>query len=190
MEFVDRPDPTREALFLDRDGTLIEHRVGHVRRHEDIAFIPGVLPALRDLSDAGFPIVIISNQSSVSRGMISIEQVVSLHQHVLADIASAGALVDLSFLCPHQPDDECECRKPGLAMYGAAGRELGRELTGSIVVGDAPCDVRAGLAMNARTVLVRTGLGEDSLVELGTGEYQVYESFPDLAARLLTARRR
>lgn len=179
------------TLFLDRDGTLIKHRTGHVRRVDDIAFLPGVLTALRRLGEAGFPIVITSNQSSVSRGMLSTEGVIALHRHVLGGIRAAGGRVDISFLCPHQPADGCACRKPRLAMYERAARELDRPLSAAVVVGDAVCDVEAGRAMGARPALVRTGLGETTLAGLAAAGAldgcEVFDSFAALADQLLTA---
>src|SRR5689334_11450912 len=156
----------RRLLLLDRDGTIIEYRSGHVRSEADISFIPGVLNSLRWISSFDISIVITSNQSSISRGLQGADRVVDLHKHVLDDISRSGGRIDVSFLCPHQPADCCRCRKPALGMYEEAARELGGTLASAIVVGDAPCDIAAAVAMGARPVLVDTGLGSQTAAQL------------------------
>jgi D-glycero-D-manno-heptose 1,7-bisphosphate phosphatase len=153
-------------VYLDRDGTIIESRRNHVRSFADIVFLPGSLDALRRLATTDLAVVVTSNQSSVSRGFQDAARVVSLHEHVLADIEQAGGRIDASYICPHQPADECGCRKPRLAMYDAAAAEAGCPPARGYVVGDAVCDVVAGIALGAVPVLVRTGHGEATIAAL------------------------
>jgi D-glycero-D-manno-heptose 1,7-bisphosphate phosphatase len=167
---VEKP---RRLLFLDRDGTIIEYRSGHVRSESDISFLPGVLSALRWVGSFDISIVITSNQSSISRGLLEADRVVDLHKRILDDISRSGGRVDLSLLCPHQPADGCRCRKPALGMYEEAARELGGMLPSAIVVGDAACDIAAAVAMGARPVLVDTGLGTQTAAKLAV------EGMPD-----------
>jgi D-glycero-D-manno-heptose 1,7-bisphosphate phosphatase len=173
----------RLAFYLDRDGTLIRHRAGHVRSVSDIEFLPGALAALRGLSAADVAIAVISNQSSVSRGLLSVESLIELHVRFLAGVAAAGGRIDVSFLCPHQPSDGCGCRKPRLGMYQAAARELGCERAAAVVVGDAPCDIDGARGFGAQPVLVRTGLGEvtrDEFASAGTlDDCRVFPAFAD-----------
>jgi D-glycero-D-manno-heptose 1,7-bisphosphate phosphatase len=181
----------RAGLFLDRDGTLIEHRTGHVRALQQIAFLPGVLDALSDLRSLDLVIVVTSNQSAVSRGLLDAEDAVALHEYVLDEIEAAGGRVDASYLCPHQPSDDCWCRKPRPGMYEAAARDLGCQLSSSTIVGDAVCDMLAAIAIGARPVLVRTGLGQASADELAAkgllDRCQVYASLREVAADLVAA---
>jgi D-glycero-D-manno-heptose 1,7-bisphosphate phosphatase len=165
---VARTNPPRAMIYLDRDGTLIEYRRNHVRTLDDIVFLPNSLEALRRLGAADLGIAVTSNQSSVSRGFQDASHVMMLHEHVLAGIEAAGGRVDVSFICPHQPSDECGCRKPRLAMYEAAAAECGCPPAHGYVVGDAVCDVLAGLALGAVPVLVRTGDGDATLAAIDT----------------------
>ena len=177
------------VLFIDRDGTLIQHHSTHVTSREHIEFIPGVLDALRVLNDTEFAIAVISNQSSVSRGVQDEASMVALHEYFLQEVAAAGGRIDVSYLCPHQPDDRCGCRKPQLEMYKAAAEALGAPVTPSTMVGDAACDIEAAIAIGARPALVLTGLGEATAEALAAAELldrcDIYPSFCELTAHVV-----
>src|SRR5436190_23406732 len=102
----------RAAVFLDRDGVIIENREGYVRSWEDVAFLPGVLGALRRLARLSCAVAIVTNQSPVGRGLLTLEAAEAINRRVVARIEAAGGRIDASYLCPHRPDERCGCRKP------------------------------------------------------------------------------
>jgi D-glycero-D-manno-heptose 1,7-bisphosphate phosphatase len=155
----------RPAVFLDRDGTLIEE-AGYLDRLERLAFYPYSIDAVRLLNQAGLAVVITTNQSGVARGLVEESFVLEAHAHIAARLAAGGARVDGFYYCPHHPQGAreayrqvCECRKPAPGMLRSAARELGLDLTRSYSVGDRWHDLEAGTPDGGRGILVRTGYG-------------------------------
>lgn len=153
------------AVFLDRDGTLIEE-VGYLDRAERVALYPYATDAIRALNRAGIRIVMVTNQSGVARGFFSEVVVDGVHRHIAELLARGGARIDAYYHCPHHPDGRvaeyavrCDCRKPGRALVDRAVRELGVDPAQSFTVGDRWADVGLARAIGARSVLVRTGYG-------------------------------
>ncbi|MDX6448849.1 MAG: D-glycero-D-manno-heptose 1,7-bisphosphate phosphatase, partial [Gaiellaceae bacterium] len=128
------------AVFLDRDGTLIDD-VGYISDPEDVRLVPGAADALRGLRDAGFRLVVISNQSGLGRGLVTQEQADSVHARFLAELQRAGARIDAAYYCPHAPDEGCRCRKPLPGLILDAARDLGLDLERSVMVGNSDVDV-------------------------------------------------
>lgn len=135
----------RRALFLDRDGTLMID-TGYVRDPADVSLLPGAGAMLRAAKELGFLLVLVSNQSGVARGIISIEQLAAVQARFASDLAAVGVTLDDVRFCIHGPDDGCTCRKPGPGMLQAAGEALGIDLGRSLILGDRMTDVHAGLA--------------------------------------------
>ncbi|MBM4424376.1 MAG: HAD-IIIA family hydrolase [Chloroflexi bacterium] len=154
-------DGLRPAIFLDRDGVIIENRSGYVRSWADVSFIPGALNALAGAAVSPFAVVIVTNQAGVGRGLISLASAESINKGVRDEILRAGGRVDGLYLCPHTDEDNCECRKPRPGMLLRAARELGLDLSRSWMIGDAVTDVQAGEAAGARSLLVLTGRGAE-----------------------------
>jgi D-glycero-D-manno-heptose 1,7-bisphosphate phosphatase len=146
----------RPAVFLDRDGTLIEE-VNFLSRVEDIIIFPFAAEALRLLRSSGYLIVVITNQSGVGRGMFR-EAVVDAIHNELDQRLSGG--IDAFYFCPHLPNEGCECRKPGVGMFEEAIEDLNITREGSWMVGDKSIDVEAGRNTGISTILVRTGYGD------------------------------
>lgn len=153
------------AVFLDRDGTLIEE-VGYLDRLERLAFYPWSIDALRLLNRAGFPVVVITNQAGVARGLVEESFLAVAHRFISEKLEAAGARIAAYYYCPHHPDAPlaryrraCQCRKPRPGMVERAARELGLDLRRSFVVGDRWADVRVAQAVGARGLLVKTGYG-------------------------------
>lgn len=144
------------AVFLDRDGTIAED-VHYCRRPEDFRILPTVPEAIKLLNDSGFKVVVITNQSGIARGYFTEETLALIHQKMHRELARHGARVDAVYYCPHHPDDGCDCRKPGTALFRRAAWELDIDFGLSYVVGDLPMDIEAGKALGCRTVLVTTG---------------------------------
>jgi D-glycero-D-manno-heptose 1,7-bisphosphate phosphatase len=154
-----------EAVFLDRDGTLIEE-VGYLDRAERVELYPYSADALRALNRAGLRIVMVTNQSGVARGFFSESVVEAVHAHIERLLADAGAHIDAYYYCPHHPDGNvaeyarvCDCRKPGRGLVDRAARELGIDPRRSFTVGDRWLDVALARAIGGAGVLVRTGYG-------------------------------
>ena len=160
-----RPGSGQAAVFLDRDGTMIED-VGYLDALSRVEFYPWTVDAIRMLNRAGLPVVVVTNQSGIARGLFSEAFVGETHRHIDARLAAGGARVDAYYYCPHHPDGRvaayaraCDCRKPGRALIDRAAADLGLDPGRSFVVGDKWLDVQLGRAVGARAILVRTGLG-------------------------------
>ena len=173
---------SRKAVFLDRDGTLIEE-VHHLATPDQVQLIPGAAEAVRQLNDAGVLVVVVTNQSGVARGYFPESRVAEVHAHLSALLAEYGARIDAYYHCPHHPVEGvgaygvvCDCRKPKPGMLLAAAHDLDIDLTRSWMIGDKVCDADAGTAAGCRTLLVRTGHGQELPADAG--------AVADLAAAL------
>jgi D-glycero-D-manno-heptose 1,7-bisphosphate phosphatase len=150
------------AVFLDRDGVLVEDR-GLLVDPGEFRIMPGVPTALERLEEAGFRLIVVSNQSVVARGMLSTEGVEALHSHLLRLLEEAGApRLDAIYFCPHHPEADlaayrmvCECRKPRPGMLFRAAEDHGLDLAASFMVGDRMTDIAAGSAAGCRTILLQ-----------------------------------
>lgn len=181
----------KSAVFLDRDGTINVDK-GYVHRIEDFAFIPGAPEAIRLLGEAGFLVIVVTNQSGVGRGYYSLEAVHALHRHMDAELKKFGASVDAYYICPHLPQsahgpDEraCNCRKPLPGMLLQAADRFSLCMPSSWMIGDKLTDVEAGLQAGCRSILIATGYGCDESAGLPVGV--PYCSDLLAAARLLVA---
>lgn len=148
------------AVFLDRDGVIIEN-AHYLARLEDIRLIPGAAGAIRRLNLAGIPVVVITNQSGVARGLFPEAFVGEAHAYLDDLFGKQGARIDRWYYCPHHPEHggDCTCRKPKPGMLQTAAAELSLDLSRSWLIGDNLTDCEAGAAAGCRTVLVRTGHG-------------------------------
>jgi histidinol-phosphate phosphatase family protein len=145
--------PARPALFLDRDGTLIED-VGYPSDPRQVRPVPGAAEGLRRLARDGFALVIISNQSGVGRGLFTRADAEAVHAETVRRFAAAGVSFDGAYYCYHAPEDGCACRKPAPGLLLRAADELGLDLRRSFMVGDKPIDVEAGTAAGCRGVFL------------------------------------
>ena len=173
----------RPAVFLDRDGTINVEK-DYLHRVEDFEFIPGAPCAIRRLNEAGFLVVVVTNQSGVARGYFHLEDVDRLHAHLQQALAEAGACIDAFYICPHHPSEgvgpfrmDCDCRKGRPGMLLQAARELNIDLARSYMVGDKKADVEAGEGAGCTAIQVLTGYGQEETCP-GNGRVIV----PDLPA--------
>ena len=143
----------RPAIFLDRDGTLIED-VGYARDPEGVRLLDGVAEALGALRSAGFALVVVSNQSGLARGLVTPEEAHAVHERFIRELRAHGVELDDVRYCPHAPDDGCTCRKPAPGLLLASARDLNLDLGDSFMVGNTSADVEAGRAAGCRTILV------------------------------------
>lgn len=133
------------ALFLDRDGTLIPD-VGYPRDPNLVSLLPDAARVLREASGLGYVLVVVSNQSGVARGLIAPDEARAVQARVEELFAAEGVFFARSAFCFHGPDDACGCRKPAPGMLLDAARDLGLDLGSSVMIGDKPSDVGAGIA--------------------------------------------
>ena len=160
----------RRAVFLDRDGTLIEEGT-YLSDPERVVLLPGAASALAELRDAGFALVVVTNQSGIARGLYGENEYHAVAQRLDDLLAEAGSSVDATMYCPHHPDfgPACECRKPATGMFRQAAAELGLDLADSYYVGDKALDVAPALELGGVGVLVRTGYGVDEAARVPAG---------------------
>jgi len=150
------------AVFLDRDGVIIQNRQKYVRSWKDVEFLPSSLQALKQLSQTTYKIIVITNQSAIGRGIITLEQAEAINQRLIEEITASGGRVDGLFICPHAPDDHCFCRKPLPGLFLQAADALSIDLPTSAMIGDALTDIQAGSAAGIKTlILVKTGRGHE-----------------------------
>jgi D-glycero-D-manno-heptose 1,7-bisphosphate phosphatase len=184
--------PLRPALFIDRDGVLIENRDNYVRSWSDVEFLPGILDGMAQARSLPFLIIVVTNQSAVGRGHISLESAEAINRRVVAEIESAGGRIDGAYICPHAPEDACACRKPLPGMLHQAAEALAIDLSRSIMVGDALTDIMAGQAAGVgEAVLVRTGRGgmQEMLPEAADlPSFRVVDSLLDVLAAEVISR--
>ncbi|MFN7684140.1 MAG: D-glycero-alpha-D-manno-heptose-1,7-bisphosphate 7-phosphatase [Oligoflexia bacterium] len=151
-----------KAVFLDRDGTLNEDP-GYINHPDLMKLLPGVGQALRMLKDAGYFLVIVSNQSGVGRGIIPPGELPKIHIRMEELLAPSGVRIDAYSLCTHRPEDGCPCRKPSPKLILDAASELNIDLGRSFMVGDKVVDLEAGRAAGTSGVcLVLTGHGKET----------------------------
>jgi len=154
------------AVFLDRDGVLIENRADYIRDWSHVTLLPWTVDALHGLHGVGLKIIVVTNQSAVGRGLISFDTAQEINNRLITTIMEYGGWIDAVYMCPHQPQDRCICRKPQPGLLFQAARELSLDLGSSWMVGDAWSDLLAGQSAGLQgTIMVRTGRGESQLLE-------------------------
>ena len=147
------------AIFLDRDGTLIQEKE-YLRRPEEVVILPGVGAALRRLHDAGFKLIIVSNQSGVGRGWFTLDDVDKVNARMAADLARDGVRFDKIYIAPEAPDQPSRARKPSPQFLLDARDEFRLRLEESYLVGDKMLDLECGWNAGVKkSILVRTGYG-------------------------------
>jgi D-glycero-D-manno-heptose 1,7-bisphosphate phosphatase len=179
-----RPAPlhlpgARPAAFLDRDGTIIEDP-GFLDDPEQVQLIPHAASAIRRLNEAGWAVVVVTNQSGIARGFYTEEDYEAVRLRVDELLSRQGARIDAHYHCPHHPSvAPCDCRKPALQHYLHAIGRFGIDPEKSWCVGDKTSDVLPAIRLGAHGLLVRTGQGEANRV---AGKEAGFESVADLAA--------
>ena len=168
--------PMFPAIFLDRDGVIIENRPAYVRSWADVEIFPQALAALAGVKNSGYRIAVVTNQAGIGKGLIPPEAAQEINRRLIEEIEKAGGKIDGIFVCPHTPEDRCDCRKPLPGLFFQAAKALSIDLSRSIMIGDGLNDLKAGLAAGIeRVALVRTGLGAQ---QLQSPEASSLEPFP------------
>jgi D-glycero-D-manno-heptose 1,7-bisphosphate phosphatase len=166
----------RKAVFLDRDGTLIEE-VNFLSSVDELRIFPFTFEAVKLLKDSGFLFIVVTNQSGIGRGIYDEAAMNAIHKELQTQLEG---MIDAFYFCPHLPCDGCSCRKPGLGMIESAVKDFAIDLSSSWMIGDKKIDVETGRNAGSRTAMVMTGYGRSHANQL--------ESTPDvLAENLLDA---
>jgi D-glycero-D-manno-heptose 1,7-bisphosphate phosphatase len=169
-----------KLVILDRDGTINHDSDQYIKSLAEWRPIEGSLEGIARLTQAGYRIVVATNQSGIARGLFDTSTLISIHDTLQRSVAQAGGRIDAFFFCPHAANSECECRKPKPGMLLEIARRFNVSLQDSYMVGDAPRDLEAAAAAGARPVLVLTGKGRKTLDDGGLPPGTVV--FKDLAA--------
>ena len=145
----------RRAAFLDRDGTLIED-TNYLADANRVRLLPGVVDAVRALSDADVLVIVVTNQSGIAQGLLTESQYEATRDRLVKLMQDAGGRIDATFHCPHHPavNGPCECRKPGTLLYRRAAEQFGIDLAASLYVGDRDRDIAPGLTFGGFVRLV------------------------------------
>ena len=169
-----------KLVILDRDGTINHDSAQHIKSPAEWKPIKGSLEAIARLTQAGWRVVVATNQSGIGRGLFDMATLNAIHDTMHRAVHQAGGRIDAIFFCPHPRDSNCECRKPKPGMLLEIAKRMNVELDGVPMVGDSLRDLQAAAAAGARPVLVLTGKGRKTRdaggLPAGTAVY------PDLAA--------
>ena len=176
----------RRCAFLDRDG-VINEEVEYLHDPARLVLLRGVAETIAALDRAGVPVVVVTNQSGIGRGMYAETDLAAVSARLVELLGASGAELAGSYFCPHLPDAACRCRKPLPGMLEDAARDLGLDLARSVIVGDKATDLAAGRAVGCATVLVRTGYGaeEEAAARAAGLVDQAFDSLADAQPWLL-----
>jgi D-glycero-D-manno-heptose 1,7-bisphosphate phosphatase len=173
------------ALFLDRDGVLLENNPTYIRSWSEARIYPRALTALARIRESAYKVVIVTNQAGVAKGLIPADIAEDINRHLVEEIEETGGRVDGVFMCTHAVEDACTCRKPQPGLLLEAARELSLDLGSSIMIGDAVTDLMAGRAAGVgKVVMVRTGRGAEQSQLPEASDLQPFPTYDTLAEAL------
>ena len=177
---------SRGAVFLDRDGTIIRD-AHYISSPEQVELLPGAAVAIRRLNDARVPVVVVTNQSGIARGMFDEADYQLVRDRVTLLLGREGARIDATYMCPHHPDftGPCECRKPGTLLFRRAAAELGIRLASSWFIGDRLRDVLPAQELGGRAALVPSRDTPSEDVARARVEHAVDTSLDAAVSRIL-----
>lgn len=164
----------QKTILLDRDGVINRDVPTSVCSAGELQFLPGSLEAIRLLKEAGYVVLVLTNQACVGRGDLSPGGLEAIHDIMRREAADLGGNIDEFFICPHVPGDQCPCRKPEPGLVFQAQSKWGFTLEETLFVGDAARDIQAALAAGCRPVLVLTGKGESTRESYQSGDIPIF----------------
>ena len=148
-----------DIVVLDRDGVINQDSDDYIKSPDEFIPIEGSIEAIARLCDAGYKVVVATNQSGLARDFFDEDTLSDIHHLLCSMVETAGGILDGIFYCPHHPDDDCACRKPNIGLLEQIENEFACKLEDCYFVGDSLKDIQAARAFNCRPVLVRTGKG-------------------------------
>lgn len=169
-------------VILDRDGVINEDSNEFIKSVDECHLIPGSVDAIARLCDAGYQVVVATNQSGIARGLLDEFDLAHIHQYITGQVEEAGGRIEAFVYCPHGPDDNCDCRKPKPGMLEKIASEFGLPLSGCAFVGDSLRDLQAAQAAGCEPVLVLSGKGETTLLNGLPAELESTRIFKNLSA--------
>ena len=152
-----------QPIILDRDGVINEDLWGYVTRKEEFKPIKGSLEAIEKLTTAGFAVVVATNQACISKKIITAKQLEAVHEHMSSLVQAVGGKIDCIVFCPHEPKDNCSCRKPETGLLVEIEERIGSSLKNSFFIGDKESDLLCATRHGCIPLLVETGYGEKTL---------------------------
>lgn len=171
--------PAQDLVILDRDGVINRDSDEYIKAPEEWVSYPSSIEAIARLVADGMDVVVATNQSGVGRGLLDVAALEAIHTKMRHEVEAAGGRIAAVYVCPHRPDERCDCRKPAPGLLRRIEADYGGSLVGVPVIGDKRTDLLAALAVGARPILVRSGRGGGASL---AGELEHCEVFADLAA--------
>ncbi|MDT8398397.1 MAG: D-glycero-beta-D-manno-heptose 1,7-bisphosphate 7-phosphatase [Pseudomonadales bacterium] len=169
-----------KLIILDRDGVINQDAADYIKSPEEWQAIPGSIQAISLLSQAGFMVMVVTNQSGLGRGYFNEVDLANMHTLMHALVEDAGGQIAGVFYCPHRPDEGCHCRKPETGLLKQIEAEFGLSVKDAFYIGDSAKDLDCALAAGCRPVLVKTGKGAETLALLGAEQLKKILVFDDL----------
>jgi len=154
-----------KLVILDRDGVINHDSDAYIKTPDEWIAVEKSPEAIAALSQAGFTVVVASNQSGIGRGLFDGEMLAAIHNKMLSAVEEAGGKIHGVFFCPHRPDEKCNCRKPETGLVDAIEEELGQKVKGAFFVGDTLKDIQLAQRTGCNPILVRTGKGLETLAK-------------------------
>ena len=173
-----------KLIILDRDGVINYDSDQFIKSPDEWKPLPGSLEAIARLTQAGYRVVVATNQSGISRGLFDMPTLNAIHDQMHKACALVGGRIDAVFFCPHAAESDCECRKPKSGMIEEIAERYSVNLSGVPSVGDSLRDLQASARVGAQPILVLTGKGTKTQIQGGLPEGT--QVFPDLAAYVAT----
>jgi D-glycero-D-manno-heptose 1,7-bisphosphate phosphatase len=162
----------KKALLLDRDGVIIEY-IPYLSKPEQVKIPEDAGIALKKWQDAGYILTIFTNQSGVGRGYFTMNDVEAVHQRIFAEYAQFGVHFQKVLICPHQPQDNCDCRKPSPYLLKEYAQQSHINLAESFFIGDAPSDLECAIGSGCQPILLLTGRGKETVQNLSNYKVKI-----------------
>ena len=154
-----------KTVFVDRDGVINQERSDYVKSISELEIYPNVAENIKLLKDAGFLVIVITNQSAVNRGIITHEMINQIHNSIQDHLKKYGTFLDGFYYCPHTPNENCNCRKPKPGLLQKAILELNIDLNSSWMIGDHDSDIEAADSVGCKAIKINDNFSLDNAVE-------------------------
>jgi histidinol-phosphate phosphatase family protein len=148
---------SKPTVLVDRDGVLVKNRSDYVKSRMEMEILPGALDSIAALSQSGHRVFVVTNQSAIGRGLTTWDEVDSMHRQLAFEVSSVGGAIEAFLVCPHTPEDGCDCRKPAPGLFYQARDRYGVDLSSAVMIGDWETDTQAARAAGCTSILVRSG---------------------------------